>query len=155
MKENEKIDALIRHIDHVRDNCILLGERLLSRNIPLGRILIANGFIHDNSKFYGIEWEYLTDVSDNKELMRAAIKQHNQTNQHHPEYWGTIDQMPAVYTAEMICDWAARASEFGTSLQTWISEGAATKFGYTKDSEVYQRLVYYSGLLCDKPFNAV
>lgn len=155
MQERDKIDALIRHIDHVRDNCILLGERLINKGIPIGRLLIANGFIHDNSKFYGIEWEFLTDSSGDPELMRAAIKQHNTTNPHHPEYWGTIDLMPNVYMAEMVCDWAARSSEFGTSLQDWINEGAAARFDYTLDSEVYRKIMSYANLLCDKPFKTL
>lgn len=155
MQERDKIDALVRHIDHVRDNCLLLGERLINKGNPIGRILIANGFIHDNSKFYGIEWEYLTDSSGDNGLMKAAIKQHNTTNPHHPEYWGTIDLMPNVYIAEMVCDWAARSSEFGTSLQDWIEEGAAKRFDYTTDSEIYRKIISYSNLLCDKPFRQI
>ena len=108
-KERDRIDGLMRHIDHVRNNCVVLGERLISNGNPIGRILIANGFIHDNSKFYGIEWEYLTDRTQDPELMKAAVKQHNTTNPHHPEYWGSISAMPSIYMAEMVCDWAARA----------------------------------------------
>lgn len=115
-------------------------------------MLIANGFIHDNSKFFGIEWDYLTDTSGDPVLMKTAVHHHNVSNPHHPEYWGTIDQMPPLYLAEAVCDWAARASEFGTSLQSWIDVGAAEKFGYKIDSEVHLKIMYFSGLLLDKPF---
>jgi len=150
--EQTKIDNLVRHIDHVRNNCLLLGERLIHLNNPIGRRLIANGFIHDNSKFYGIEWDYLTDTSNDPALMKLAVQHHNTSNAHHPEYWGNIEQMPQLYLAEAVCDWAARSSEFGTSLQVWIDQDAALKFGYVKDSEVYRRIMYFSDLLLDKPF---
>ncbi len=150
---NNKIDDIIRHIDNVKDNCMLLGERLINNGrTDIGRLLVANGFIHDNSKFYGVEWDYLSDQTDDPELLRVAISQHNRTNPHHPEYWGRIELMPALYIAEMVCDWKGRSGEFGTSLQDWIEEGAAVKFGYTKDSEIFRKIIYYSEMLCDKPF---
>ena len=153
---NNKIDDIIRHIEHVRDNCMLLGERLINNGQnDMGRLLIANGFIHDNSKFYGVEWDYLNDETNNPELLRIAVSQHNRTNKHHPESWGGIERMPSLYTAEMVCDWKARSSEFGTSLQDWIQEGASVKFGYLIDSEVYRKIMYYTELLCDKPFKSV
>lgn len=153
---NSKIDDIIRHIEHVRDNCVLLGERLINiGRKDMGRLLIANGFIHDNSKFYGVEWDYLSDDSGDPELLRIAVSQHNRTNKHHPEYWGGIEIMPPLYVAEMVCDWKARSNEFGTSLQDWITQGAAVRFGYTTDSEIYRKVTYYSEMLCDKPFKSV
>jgi hypothetical protein len=134
---------------------LLLGERLLEKKISIGRNLIANGFIHDNSKFYGVEWDHLTSGTDDPDLMRVAIKHHNTTNPHHPEYWGTIDKMPQLYLAEAVCDWLARASEFGTSLQDWIEEGAAKRFDYELNSTVHKDIMFYTNLLCDKPFKAI
>lgn len=153
---NKKIDDIIRHIEHVRDNCMLLGERLIDNGRKdMGRLLIANGFIHDNSKFYGVEWDYLSDDHDDPEKLKIAVSQHNRTNKHHPEYWGGIEIMPPLYIAEMVCDWKARSNEFGTSLQDWIEKGAAARFGYTTDSEIFRKVSYYSELLCDRPFKSV
>lgn len=57
----EKIRAVARHIRNVEDNCFLLGEKLiLGGEIDLGKQLIANGYVHDASKFTGIEFEYLS-----------------------------------------------------------------------------------------------
>ena len=54
----QHLDNLVRHIELVRDACLLLGKRLIARDRQeLGRILIAHGFTHDTSKFQGIEWE--------------------------------------------------------------------------------------------------
>lgn len=150
---NEKIGDITRHINNVKDNCLLLGDRLINRGKKeQGRLLIANGFIHDNSKFYGVEWDYLNDNTGDPELLKIAVSQHTRTNPHHPEYWGGIDAMPSLYIAEMICDWKARAGERGTSLQDWIENGAAKKFDYTVDCEIYRKIVYYADILCDKPF---
>ena len=151
----QKIDDITRHINHVKDNCLLLGERLINDGKTMGKLLIANGFIHDNSKFYGVEWDYLSDNSGNPELLKIAVSQHNRTNPHHPEYWGGIELMPGLYIAEMVCDWKARSNEFGTSLQDWIQEEAPAKFHYTNDCEIYRKVVYYSEMLCDKPFKAL
>lgn len=153
---NDKIDDIIRHINHVKDNCLLLGERLIDLGKKdMGRLLIANGFIHDNSKFYGVEWDYLNNEADDPELLKIAVSQHNRTNPHHPEYWGGIELMPGLYIAEMVCDWKARSNEFGTSLQDWICNDAAERFDYAIDSDVCRRIAYYAEILCDKPFNTV
>ena len=57
----EKIRVLTRHIRNVEDNCLLLGTKLIERGeVDLGRQLIANGYVHDTSKFYGIEFENLS-----------------------------------------------------------------------------------------------
>jgi len=50
------LDQLLRHIDSVQKSCQKIGKHLIENGEPeLGKQLIANGFIHDNSKFYGIE----------------------------------------------------------------------------------------------------
>jgi len=149
---NERVAGIVRHINNVRDNCLLLGERLIGQGEKeLGRLLISNGFIHDNSKFHGVEWDHLSSDGTDPELLRVAVSNHNRTNPHHPEYWGGINEMPNLYVAEMVCDWKARSNEFGSSLQDWIDGGAAKKFGYTKDSAVYGSIMRFVGILCDKP----
>jgi len=75
-----KIRNITRHIRNVEDNCLILGERLILRGeIELGKQLIANGFVHDASKFTGIEFEYLSlnnpTEENNKLKMKLAIQQ--------------------------------------------------------------------------------
>ena len=56
----DKINGITRHMRNVEDNCLLLGEKLIYLGeIELGHGLIANGFIHDSSKFHGIEFEFM------------------------------------------------------------------------------------------------
>jgi hypothetical protein len=152
----EHLDSLVRHISLVREACLLLGKKLISRGRKdLGRILIANGFMHDVSKFHGIEWDYLhvgnKDVP--KEKLNLAIRQHTRTNPHHPEYWGGIEKMPEVYLAEMVCDWYARSQEFGTGLREWVKDGAINRYKIDTNSHCYQQIQDYLDLMLDDPFN--
>jgi len=158
-----KIRDLTRHIRNVQDNCLLLGEKLIDRGeIDLGRQLIANGCVHDTSKFYGIEFENLshstsqnTPEENAKLKLRMAVQHHVLTNQHHPEYWNGIKHMPDVYLCEFCCDIKARSEEFGTDLRGWINETAIQKYGFTKDDEIYKKIMGYVDLLCPKPFDEI
>jgi Family of unknown function (DUF5662) len=102
----EHLDNLIRHIELVRNACILLGKRLMAKGRKeFARILIARGFEHDVSKFSGIEWDYLHAGGDvPQEQLDLAVRQHVRTNSHHPEYWGGVESMPEIAVAEMVCD---------------------------------------------------
>jgi len=153
-----KIKTLTRHIRNVEDNCLILGERLIGLgHSELGHHLIANGFVHDASKFHGIEWDYLSILpskeQETKLKLKLAIHHHNSTNKHHPEAWAKgIKEMPDVYLAEFVCDTKARSEEFGTSLRDWIEEVATKKWEFSKTDDVYQKIIGFVDLLCDKPF---
>jgi hypothetical protein len=153
MTEQEHLENLIRHIDLVRGACLLLGRRLIARGqAEFGRILIARGFLHDSSKFFGIEWEYLHAGRDvPEEALRLAIRQHTLTNPHHPEYWGGFAHMPEISVAEMVCDWFARSQEFGTDLRNWIETVAVPRFGMDRASERYRWVRQYVELLLEPP----
>ena len=154
-----KINNITRHIKNVQDNCLLLGTKLIEQGeIELGKQLIANGFIHDSSKFSGIEFENLSvdgnnDKEETKLKLKMSIHQHRSTNRHHPESWSAgIKGMPDVYLCEMTCDWKSRSEEFGTSLRDWINEVGFKKWDFSKDDDVYQKITKYIDLLCPKPF---
>ena len=154
----EKIRAIARHIRNVEDNCLILAEKLLDiGEITLARKLVANGMVHDASKFHGIEFEYLTiggAAEENAKLkLKLAVYHHNHTNFHHPEAWSQgIKEMPDVYLAEMVCDWKSRSEEFGTNLREWIDNDAINRFKFTKEDVVYKDIMKYVNLLCQKPF---
>jgi len=156
-----KIRSITRHIRNVEDNCVILAEKLLLLGeVELARNLVANGMVHDASKFFGIEWEYLSlgipteDVAKLK--MKLAIHHHNSTNKHHPEAWpGGIKEMPDVYLCEMVSDWKSRSEEFGTSLRDWIDETATKKWNFIKDDEVYKKIMEFVNMLCPPPFKEI
>jgi hypothetical protein len=147
----EHLDNLVRHLNLVRDATLLLGRRLIHQGeVELGRIVIARGFRHDATKFHGIEWEYLHQKEMPKEKLELAIRQHNHTNDHHPEYWGNVAKMPLHCLAEMVCDWYARSQEFGTSLRDWIMETAIERFQIP--DWVLTKINRFVNLLLEEPF---
>lgn len=153
--EKYRLKTIVRHITHVQQSCTLLGDRLIaSDEKELGYKLIANGFIHDNSKFYGIEWLYLHEDVKNTEpgMFQVAVQQHQTRNPHHPEYWDGIENMPRLYLAEMVCDWHARSHEFGTDLRNFIKNHASKRFKFTLQGKVYREINGFVNTLLDQPF---
>lgn len=147
-----KIELVFSHIKNVQRNCYKLGIRLIKNGeIELGRNLISNGQIHDNSKFKGIEFDHLFYGDP---MLEEVIKHHQSVNPHHPEYWGGIKNMPRVYIAEMVCDWYARSSEFGTGLREWIDAAALKKFNFSKEDGVYKQITEFIDLLLCPSFTA-
>ena len=148
--------VLMRHIDNVRQYCEKLGETLIETGeTNLGHLLIANGYCHDQSKFHGIEWLYLNDDVQKKspKLFKASHLQHVTTNKHHPEAWeGGIHIMDRLHHAEMVCDWAARSSEFGTDLRAYLKDRATKRFDMAIQSKAYRQVKELMDLLLDPAF---
>jgi len=153
----DKIRDILRHIQNVQNNCIILGEKLIDDNqYEMAKKLIANGLIHDNSKFVGIEFEAFTSESPDPIMLKHAVIHHQKTNPHHPEYWANgIKDMPQLYIAEFVCDIKARSSEFGTDIRNWIDTEAAIKFNFKKEDKVYFDIMKYLDMICDKPFKKI
>lgn len=149
----EKLDKLLRHIELVRATALLLGEKLIQQgDMRFGLDLIANSLAHDQSKFHGIEWEYLVGGTFDNEATRLAASHHVRTNLHHPEYWGGIEQMPRIHVAEMVCDWYARSMEFGENVRDFVRERAMERFAISRQSKVYRWIKEFLDLILEKPF---
>lgn len=158
ISEIKKLEGLLRHLKNVQEGCLLLGKKLMENGeLDTGRILVANSLVHDNSKFYGIEWEHLWPESaeNDKELFLYALKQHQETNRHHPEFWGSVNDMPRIYVAEMVCDWYARSVEKGTDLKDFFLNQAIDKYKISKSGKKYKEIKYFIELILDKPFKPV
>lgn len=150
MEAFDKMEAVLEHIQNVQRNCYKLGFKLIKMGqVELGRNLIANGQIHDNSKFKGIEFEELFYGSL---ILKDVIRHHSSTNMHHPEHWGKIQAMPDVYLIEMICDCKSRSEEFGSDIRSWFIKEAAEKYQFSMDDEVGKKITYYLNLLLAPPF---
>ncbi len=177
LKTYKNLKSVTRHIKLVQEACDLLSERIIDEAIELSRevdesglkkadgdkeqaeikkkidfaiMLIANSRLHDNSKFFGIEREYLIPGAD-PEKVKLAHHQHVTTNKHHPEIWGSMQQMPDICIAEMVCDWFARSTEAGTDLRKWIKEEALNKYQVSAKGKVYKVIKRYVDLLLDNP----
>jgi|TARA_R110000803_G_scaffold203268_1_gene268725 hypothetical protein len=155
----KKLFSVVKHVNYVRENAELLAERIIEtaqtqEDLDFSRRLIQSSREHDISKFQGIEWEALHRGED-KDFLKIAIHQHQQTNAHHPEYWGGITQMNTLQLAEMVCDLKARSTEMGTDLRTYIKERHSIRFGYTVRSAVYKKIKKYVDLLLDDTFTNI
>ena len=150
----EHLDNLVRHIELVREACLLLGRRLMdSGRMEFGKQVIARGFEHDVTKFFGIEWDYLHAGRDiPKSELELAIKQHTRTNDHHPEFHGGVENMPEIAVAEMVCDWYARSQEFGTGLRDWIKQNAIDKFKIDLESDQMNWINKFVNILLEDHF---
>jgi len=148
------LNNVLRHIKNVRDNCELLGERLVaSGEGQLGIDLIGLGQIHDYSKIHNqTEFKYLRDEFYGKPEFNTALLSHISINLHHPEAWHGIEEMPRIYVAEMVCDWKSRGTEFGSDVIDWVKEKATKKFGFSTKGKVYKEIKEFFSILLDKAF---
>jgi hypothetical protein len=118
-------------------------------NFEFAKRLVANSYLHDNSKFSSLEWQHLTKSEEDDEMLDVVIKEHNLGNLHHPEYWDGIKNMPDVYIAEMVCDWKARSAELGSDLKEWISTKATKRWGFSKRDKVYKTIMKFVGMVLE------
>lgn len=148
-----KYTRLLNHLDSVKRNCRKLALSLIEEgNEKLAHELIIAGQLHDLSKFYSLEWEYLCDYEKHKDspMLKEAILEHVKTNTHHPEFWDSINDMDDVSLAEMVCDWYARGIEFEKPIRQFLEESAFQKYGFDEQSPIFQRMNYFYKLLTGK-----
>lgn len=150
----DQIDDLAGHIRRVQDNARTLATGLIDQGrSEFARVLLAKASVHDASKWHGIEWQYLHKGPDvDPAGLRAAIEQHQKTNDHHPEYWGGFENMPEICIAEMVCDWLARSQEFATDLREWVKKTAAERYGFHKVPQQAARVDQFIALLLPAKF---
>lgn len=154
---SKRLKVLLRHVENVRANCFKLAEALIEQdpnNMGFAKTLIANGRIHDASKFNGIEWEYLhADVKEeHPELFKMAAQQHILTNMHHPEYWQGIHNMPQIYLAELAADWCSRSQEFGNDPIEWARDIGSDKYKFPVSGRIYKDILRYTKLILEPQF---
>lgn len=162
IRDEKKLNTIIRHIKRVEDNCNFLARKLMKIEPDFARKLIQLGRIHDASKFDIFEFKHL----GNFEVVKPpeffeALKIHHSKNPHHPEYWeydnplnglNGIHLMPNVYIAEMVCDCHARGQEFGTDTRVWFNTQATKKYGFSMEDRIGQLITKYLDLLLTPSF---
>jgi hypothetical protein len=130
--DEQHVDDLDGHIRRVQENAMVLAKHFMSNGrTPFAYRLLTKVSTHDLSKWNGIERMYLHRGPDvDRTMLDAAIKQHNSTNDHHPEAHGGLKHMPEVCVAEMVCDWLARSQEGATDLRQFVRTIAAERFDF-------------------------
>ena len=145
------------HTQAVRAAALKLATRLIDNaesenDLDLARRLLQRSSKHDLSKFQGIEWDTL-NRDEEKRALDLAIHQHQQTNDHHPEYHvDGISAMNDAQVAEMVCDWYARQSEMGTDFRSFIRVQATKRWGFSIRSKTYRTIKKFVDLLLDPVF---
>lgn len=147
----QKVESILQHIKKVESNCAKLGKLLIEKgNNDFGIRLIAAGRMHDLSKFSEFEFKYLWP---GEKYFEDALIVHQQANNHHPECWRNIHEMPTLFIAEMVCDCVARAQEFGTDVRSWFENEATVKYGFTMEDPVGKAVTEYLNLLLTPKFS--
>lgn len=151
----EHIDSILKHLELVRNNCILLAKRLIVQgHDKFARDLIVRGFRHDLSKFFDdAEWCALHAGKDTpKDKLVLAIEHHRSVNDHHVEFWKSIHEMPELAVAEMCCDIMARCQEFGECFRDWIQKNIIHKHNLQKESNQYKWINKFVETLLENEF---
>lgn len=114
-----------------------------------GRIDDANdlrerALIHDNSKILNKEEFFaLTSIINDKSCLKNAnsklssfkqdaIELHWDNNEHHPEHYENIDDMPPRARKEMVCDCCARSIQYGTNLVEFMETRLNDRFHFSE-----------------------
>lgn len=152
----KKLFGIVDHINRVNANAEKLALRIIEtakteEDFTFARRLIEKARSHDQSKFVGIEFESLNKDSDDN-IFKLAINQHQQTNDHHPEYWGDIRDMSDLALAEFCCDLLSRSQEMGTDLRLYIRDVAMDRWGFNCKTKIYHKMKHYVDLLLDASF---
>lgn len=153
MTDLEKVNAILKHIQRVEQNCIELAMKILPTDLRFALDLISRGRSHDLSKFKPYQFEHLWD-GDTK--FESALLQHRSLEMHHPDYHtGGIYGMSDLDIAEMVCDCLARAQEFGSDIRDFFfrEENAPTLFDYKGDIEIQSKIEKYLSLILAKTFS--
>lgn len=137
----EKFTTVLRHIRRVEENCNIIALKFLDTNVDFACQLVRRGRMHDVTKFDGFEWQHLWSWD---EQFPIALRIHRNKNRHHAEYHDDITKMSDLDVAEMVCDCAARATEFGTSIREW--------FNKPEYEPIKPRIDYFLSLLLRDPF---
>lgn len=156
MKTNlEKIEMILSHIKKVEANMQFIAKELIKQNeenLLFCLELLANSRLHDVTKLTGSEFFYLNDDYIGTDEFEKALRLHQKTNKHHPEYYGTIHLMDEVHLAEMACDLFARGQEFGTNTMEWIETVATEKYHFEMTDKVGKSLKKYIEILTKNKF---
>jgi hypothetical protein len=134
-------DYIKEHIQNVKD-CFEMYENQLCRVLKVDNYeLKENILVHDNSKFSIPEFEAYRQYfypkkgeEKDKDVFNFGWLLHENKNPHHPEFWVLRDgkknitlDMPDIYIAEMLLDWAAMGIKFNDTAYSYYQKSGADK----------------------------
>lgn len=105
--------------------------------------LRQRAIVHDNSKILNKdEFQALTSIINDKSCLRDAnsrlssfkqdaIELHWENNEHHPEHYENINDMPLRARREFVCDCCARSVQYGTDLISFMETRLNDRFHFS------------------------
>lgn len=108
---------------------------------------------HDNSKITNKdEFRALTSIINDKSCLKDAnsrlsqfkqdaIELHWANNEHHPEHYDNINDMPSGARKEFVCDCCARSIQYGTDLVEFMTTRLNERFNF---SDIIKEEILYN-----------
>jgi len=106
--------------------------------------LRQRALVHDDSKILNKnEFNALTAIINDRSCLRDAnsqlsqfkqdaIELHWENNEHHPEYYKNINDMPLRARREFVCDCCARSVQYGTDLMQFMQTRLEERFNFSE-----------------------
>lgn len=146
------------HKSFVKKSCKKLADYLRTQNMDYhADLLMKRAEVHDDSKVKCADelFALSTIINDKSSLKSAtkalsqlktdALKLHWKHNDHHPEHYKNVADMPRDAMMEMCCDWHARSTQYGTDLLEFVKIRQEDRFHFPK--YMYDEIYHYCEIL--------
>lgn len=147
----------IKHKRFVLESCTKMAIYFFELGeYEKGLEILQRASTHDNSKLSGQELEDLSKIWDDQTSMKdpnvhlspqqqSLIALHYKNNTYYPEHWDDISKMPEMDIVEMVCDWHARSTQFGTDLLEFAKTRQENRFHFP--DEMFKQILGYCKVL--------
>lgn len=146
------------HKSYVKKSCKKLADYLISQNMDYhAKLLLERAEVHDNSKIMNFdELQALSTIINDKSCLKDAkkalsqiktdaLKLHWKHNDHHPEHYKNVADMPKDAIMEMCCDWHARSVQYKTDLMEFLETRQKQRFHFPE--YMYLEIKHYCEIL--------
>ncbi|RHB42166.1 hypothetical protein DW886_16750 [Enterocloster aldenensis] len=146
------------HKEYIKKACRKLADYMFSKGMDIhAKKLLERAETHDNSKVMCEDELYaLSTIINDKsclkdankalsQLKQDAIKLHWKHNSHHPEHFKNYADMERLDVMEMVCDWYARALQYGTDLMEFAKIRQEDRFHFPQ--YMFDEIMFYCEIL--------
>ena len=150
------INDTITHKKYFMESAMRMSKVLLEENKEeLAIELLKRAAYHDNSKFDKDEMCSLSAISCKKALIdpninmdqhtQQILEHHWRKNRHHPEHFKDVRDMKEIDILEMVCDWHARSTQYGTDLLEFVEVRQENRFHFPDD--MFKKIWNYCNII--------
>ena len=154
---DEQLQDFLLHKQYVLKSGNLMINYLLRNHRQQEALsLLKRLAVHDNSKIFSDELDYIMKLSCNKQSFtnpnyslsedeKIIIEKHWKHNKHHPEYHDNIEDMSELDIMEMVCDWHSRSTQYGTDFFEFVTTRQENRFHFPK--EMFEKILKYCDII--------